>query len=254
MVKFTNEDKLKDLFKDGQTIMFSGMSGYGYPPRIISAIKNSDAKDLTLIYIENNSLFDKKFDDVTEIIKVPGKVKKIICSHLGKLSLKENLHYVEDIEVEVYPMGVLAQKMQAGANGVKGILIDFKLASIYRDAEYLKENTLYAGGKIPKVSVSGMAKTTQVELLSVNAVGTFEKALNADFGCILAENVDKFGRVNYNRTKYNSKDVIKAAEVGIIEYEHLMDEVDFDHVDIESPWVHYAIPSADAKVKVTKGK
>ena len=238
MVKFTNEDKLKDLFKDGQTIMFSGMSGYGYPPGIISAIKNSDAKDLTLIYIENNSLFDKKFDDVTEIIKVPGKVKKIICSHLGKL----------------YPMGILAQKMQAGANGVKGILIDFKLASIYRDAEYLKENTLYAGGKIPKVSVSGMAKTTQVELLSVNAVGTFEKALNADFGCILAENVDKFGRVNYNRTKYNSKDVIKAAEVGIIEYEHLMDEVDFDHVDIESPWVHYAIPSADAKVKVTKGK
>ena len=40
---------LQGLLRDGMTIMIGGFMGVGAPPRLISALLNSNVKDLTLI-------------------------------------------------------------------------------------------------------------------------------------------------------------------------------------------------------------
>lgn len=213
-MQFVSLEELSRIFRDRQSIAISGMSGVGYPPEIIKAIIESGAKDLTLVYIENNSLFDQVHDDVTEIIK-NGQCKKIICSHLGKLSLKENLHYVENVDVEVLPMGTLSLKLQAGANGIPGIMLDKSLVEVYRDKEYIEKNIL-----------NGMV---------------FEEAINCDIGCSLVENISDNGLCQFDRkSQYNSGDILRCAEIGIVEYENLVNMYPRE-CDIEHCWVDYAI-------------
>ena len=75
------KDLLELNLKDNMTIMIGGIGGGGYPRQLIRLIKNSNVSNLTLIFIEFNAVKDPYL--CIADLALSGKVKKIICSHLG---------------------------------------------------------------------------------------------------------------------------------------------------------------------------
>jgi acetate CoA/acetoacetate CoA-transferase alpha subunit len=204
---------IKDFLKDGQTIMISGIDSSYYPKKLINEIKESGVKDLTLIYIEDNSELDPAGDPMDLILN--GQVRKLVTSHLGYLA-KTFRNYLE--EVELVSMGSLAFRMQAGANNIPGIVLPLDLVKIYRSKEYLEENS---------------------NLIIHHHDGDYimEPALNADISIVDADNFDPDSHnVSYNGTTYNGADVARAGKICFVEY-HQEKKIGYDDVDIPSAYV-----------------
>lgn len=202
----TRNNLLELNLKDNMTIMIGGIGGGGYPRQLIRLIKNSNVSNLTLIFIEFNAVKDP--DICIADLALSGKVKKIICSHLG--CIFNNKELLNSLEVEIFPMGVLSQKIQAGANKLPGIMVSKEIASIYRDDEYLNKN-LFNGF-------------------------VFEEALRADISIIHADKCDRHGNLYYDGPMYNSKEVAAAGDICYADVKSKT-KFDFDLVGIPSAWV-----------------
>lgn len=208
---------IKEYLRDGMTIAISGIDSSYYPKKLVKAIKDSGVKDLTLIYIENNADFDKEGDPIELILN--GQVKKLITSHLGYLA-KTWQDYLQ--EVELLPMDVLAFKMQAGANGLPGIVYKKDYTDLYRDGRMAEKYTSF--------------KFKDEEYV-------MEPSLYADLGIIYADFYDKDSKnCVWDGTAYNCPDVARMSKECIVEYGDTYTS-DFDNVDLPGQYVTDAIQS-----------
>ena len=200
---------------DGMTIAVGGIGGAGYPRTLIKAILESDVKDLTLIFIEFNAQKDPEI--CLADLATSGKVKKVICSHMG--CVFNNKELINSLEIELFPMGILSQKIQAGANNIPGIVVDENIAAIYRSKDYLVDN-----------------------YVSSNEEFIFEPSLRADLAIIEADYIDKNYNAYYTRTMYNSAEISKCAKKCVVEVlDDKKHDCKFDMVDIEFPWINGVI-------------
>ena len=76
--KLIDIEQATEYFRDGMTIMIGGFMGVGAPPRLISALLNSNVKDLTLISTDTAFV-----DTGVGPLVASGRVKKVIASHIG---------------------------------------------------------------------------------------------------------------------------------------------------------------------------
>lgn len=209
----------EELIKDGMTIAISGMGSLGYPRELIRQLRDiiikKNTKDLTLIYIENNAVPDEDID--ISAICLPEHVKEVHLSHLGIMFKDEE--FLSKVKVNIYPMGVLCQKIKAGSMHIPGILIEKKIGELYRDNDYLVKNIINLNDK-------------EVVL---------EEAFKADLGIITATTGDKYGNLSFNRSEYNSHDIAQMSDYCIAEVEEVVDMIEYDKVDIENCWINNII-------------
>lgn len=213
----SNKTSLSKHIKDGMTILVSGIDSFGYPKMLVEEIIESGAKNLTLAYIETNAELDKEHDPADIVLN--HQVSHLITSHMGALAKGFN-EYLDSIEL--LPMGVFCQKVQAAGNNLPGIMVDYNLASCYRDEKYLSLHTYVNNGK--KM--------------------VFEEAIKADIGII---DVDKMHlptfHCMYDGTATNSQDIAKASKLCFAEYHKLVANYDFDGVDIPGFYITDAVKS-----------
>lgn len=104
---------LAEVVKDGMIIAVGGFGLSGIPNRLITALRDSGAKNLTIV--SNNMGIDGKGLGVLLENK---QVTKVLASYVGENKLFAQQFLNGDLEVEFVPQGTLAERLRAGGVGV----------------------------------------------------------------------------------------------------------------------------------------
>jgi 3-oxoacid CoA-transferase subunit A len=111
----TASDAMAGLCKDGVTVMSGGFGLCGIPENLIAAMRDSGAKDLTVI--SNNAGVDGF--GLGQLLETK-QVKKMISSYVGENKEFERQYLGGELELEFNPQGTLAERIRAGGAGIPG--------------------------------------------------------------------------------------------------------------------------------------
>lgn len=128
--KLIDIEQATEYFRDGMTIMIGGFMGVGAPPRLISALLNSNVKDLTLISTDTAFV-----DTGVGPLVASGRVKKVIASHIGTNPETGRRMISGEMEVELVPQGTLAERIRCGGAGLGGFLTPTGVGTVVEDGK-----------------------------------------------------------------------------------------------------------------------
>lgn len=191
-------NKLSDLtalahVRSGQTVMVGGFGAPGTPFTLIEALLALDVNDLVLVKADAN----EGGMGISRLIEAK-RVKKIIISHLGLNSVVIGMKNRQEVAVEFYPQGILAEKIRAGGAGLVAILTDIGIATIIRENKQV-------------VEIDGREALV-------------EPALRADVALIHAAVADRAGNLVFAKTSRNFSPLMAmAADRVIVEAERVVE-------------------------------
>ncbi|WP_428418310.1 CoA transferase subunit A [Methylibium sp.] len=215
---------LDGVVKDGQLLAVGGFGLCGIPEALIDALRDSGAKDLTVI--SNNAGVDGfglgKLLDTRQI-------KKMISSYVGENKEFERQFLAGELELEFTPQGTLAEKLRAGGAGIP--------------AFYTKTGvgTMVAEGK----------ETREFD----GAVYVMERSLLPEVSLVKAWKADKSGNLLFRRTARNfNPAVAMAGKVTIVEVEEIVETGRFDPDAVHLPgiYVHRIVLNANPEKRIEK--
>jgi 3-oxoadipate CoA-transferase alpha subunit len=195
--------------QDGATIMVSGFGEAGAPSRLMEAIIDQGAKEITAI--SNNA--GESFHGLAKLI-AEKRVTKVICSFPGaaKKAVVKDLYAVGEIELEIVPQGTLSERIRAAGAGIGGF---------YTPTSY--------GTKL------GEGKETR------NFDGkdcVLEYALHADFAFIKAKFGDRWGNLTYDKSARNfGPSMAMAGKITVVQVDKIVGLGDLDPESIITPGI-----------------
>ena len=193
---------LAGLIRDGITIMAGGFGLCGIPSALIDAIRDSGAKDLTVI--SNNCGID---DAGLGLLLQTRQIKKMISSYVGENATFARQFLAGELEIEFNPQGTLAERIRAGGAGIPAFYTRTGVG------------TQIAEGK----EVRNFGDSSYV----------LETGLRADLAIVHAWKADTEGNLVYRKTARNFNPVMAAAaDVTVAEVEILVEpgQIDPDHI------------------------
>lgn len=178
--KTTPIEQMIAKIPDNSSIMLGGFGSSGTPFSLMDELLNQGQTGLTLIKNDTN----QTHIGIYKLVKA-GQVSKIITTHIGLNPLVMALAESGELDVELCPQGIMAERIRCRGVGVKGFLSDIGLGTEYADTR-------------EKVTVNG---------------GTFlfEPALGADFALIHAWTADTFGNMQFNTAGINFSPIMAMA-------------------------------------------
>lgn len=180
MKKVISAQEAAAMVKDGMTIMIGGFLAAGSALKVIEAIAEGPAKDLTIIC--NDASYP---DRGSGRLIAAGKVKKLIASHIGTNPMAVEGLNNKTLEIEFVPQGSLAEKVRAGGAGLGGVLTPTGLGTIIAEGKEV-------------ITIDGK------EFL-------LEKPLHADLALIGASKADADGNLVYRGTTNNFNPMMATA-------------------------------------------
>ena len=210
----TPEAALADV-PSGAVILVAGFGGVGRPEGLLRALRENGAVDLTLVYAHGVwEVPAGTVDGVTELV-ASGRVRKLISPlpfPPGRGGIVERLHREGQLEIEVIPQGILAERLRAGGAGLGGVFLP--------DAG----GTRFAVGR----------ESREIDGQPV----TLEWPLRADFALIKARAGDRLGNLVYAGTDRNWGPVMAmSAGVTIAEVSELLEPGDLDPELVITPGI-----------------
>ncbi|MBM3269694.1 MAG: CoA transferase subunit A [Candidatus Sericytochromatia bacterium] len=199
---------LKDILRDGMTIMAGGFGLCGIPENLIGAIRESGVKNLT--FVSNNAGVS---DYGLGLLMQTRQIRKMISSYVGENKLFEQQVLEGILEVELTPQGTLAEKIRAGGAGIP---------AFYTPTGY---GTKVAEGKEAR-EFDGKWYV-------------LERALRADLAIVKAYKGDAWGNLVYRKATRNFNPVMAtAADVVIAEVEHIVEVGALDPDCVHTPGIY----------------
>ena len=199
---------LDGLLRDGMTIMSGGFGLCGIPENLISAIRDSGVKDLTVV--SNNCGVD---DFGLGLMLQTRQIKKMISSYVGENAEFERQYLSGELELEFNPQGTLAERIRAGGAGIP---------AFFTKTGY---GTLVAKGKETREFNGEMY--------------VMESGLTADLSIVKAWKGDRSGNLIFRRTARNFNPMMAtAAKVCIAEVEELVEVGSLDPDQIHTPAIY----------------
>ena len=199
---------IKDIIKDGMLIHAGGFGLCGIPENLIAAIKESGAKNLTIV--SNNCGVD---DFGLGLLLKNGQIKKMIASYVGENKTFEKMYLDGTLELELNPQGTLAERIRAGGAGIPAFYTKTGIGTMVADGKETKE---FNGQQY-----------------------IMEEALFADLAIIKGYKADKSGNIIYNKTARNFNPVMaSAAKITIAEVEEIVENGDLDSNNIHTPSIY----------------
>lgn len=197
----------------GHSIMIGGFGIPGTPILLLKEIVRMNINNLTLIKNDAN----EAGIGISELIE-NGQAHKLIASHLGLNTKVISMMNDGDLEIELFPQGILAEKVRAGGAGLLGIVTDIGIDTILRDNRLVIECD--AGD------------------------GLFEPSLRADYALIHAAKADKAGNVIYEKSARNFNPLMAtAADCVIVEAEEIVEigALDPDHIHTPGAFIDHVV-------------
>ena len=198
---------LADVLKDGMTLMSGGFGLCGVPMSLIEAVRESGAKDLTVI--SNNAGIDGVG---LGILLETRQIKKMISSYVGENKLFAEQFLSGELELEFNPQGTLAERIRAGGAGIPAFFTKTGVGTIIAEGKELRE---FDGDTY-----------------------VMERGLFADVALVHAYKGDLEGNLVYRKTARNFNPMMAtAAKLTIAEVEHLFEPGEMDADAIHTPGI-----------------
>lgn len=214
--------------EDGATIAIGGFFAGGVPRTLLNALIDKGTKELTLCCGSGPLLGAK---DVLDRLVENRQIKKVIDSYaLFRSATKGAQHAFEqyvrsgDIELEIYPMGTLAEKYRAAGAGIPAFFTPTGGGSL------VEQNTL--------TNIEGHREEKEVRVIHGHAC-ILEYALKPDFAFVHAYRSDPEGNLQYRKTARNFNHVMAmAADVTIVESENIIASGELDPEMVHTPGIY----------------
>lgn len=210
---------LDGLVRDGMTVVVGGFGLCGIPEKLILALRDSGAKDLTAV--SNNAGVD---DWGLGLLLQTRQIRKMISSYVGENAEFERQFMSGELELEFCPQGTLAERMRAGGAGIPGFFTKTGVGTVVAEG---KEHKEFDG---------------QTYIL--------ERGIRADLALVKAWKADKSGNLIYRKTARNFNPM--AATCGkttVAEVEEIVETGDLDPDSVITPgiFVHRIVKTVSEK-------
>ena len=145
---------LEGLVADGQTLAVGGFGLCGIPEALIAALRDSGARDLTVI--SNNAGVD---GFGLGVLLATRQIRKMISSYVGENREFERQYLSGELELEFNPQGTLAERLRAGGAGIPAfftrtgygtLVAEGKETRRFGDHDYVMETALVADVSLVK--------------------------------------------------------------------------------------------------------
>jgi 3-oxoacid CoA-transferase subunit A len=196
---------------DGASLAVGGFGLCGVPIKLIDALLEQGAKNLTTI--SNNCGVD---DQALGVLLYAGRITRTISSFVGGNKELARLYLSGELEVELTPQGTLAERLRAGGHGIPAFYTPTGVG------------TMVAEGGIPirydaegNVVVTSDAKETR---RFGDRDYVLETALTADYGLVRAAVGDRHGNLVFHESARNFNPLAgMAGRITIAEIEELVE-------------------------------
>ena len=213
---------LQGIVKDGQLLAVGGFGLCGIPEALIDALRDSGAKDLTVI--SNNAGVDGF--GLGKLLSTR-QISKMISSYVGENKEFERQYLAGELQLEFTPQGTLAEKLRAGGAGIPAFFTKTGVGTIVADG---KETRDFNGQKY-----------------------VMELALNPEVSLVKAWKADKSGNLMFRRTARNfNPNVAQAGKITVVEVEEIVETGTFDPDAIHLPgiFVHRIVLNAHPEKRI----
>jgi len=191
---------------DGATILLGGFGDQGLPCWMLEAIREKGVKDLTVVH-NGSGAGDWALGGLIK----DGRVRKLIASfpnNPGGTSFQD-LYLKGEIELELVPQGMLAERIRAAGAGLGGFFT-------------------------PTAAGTELAKGKETRIID-GREHVFEKPLHADFAFIRAHRGDRIGNLTYRMTMRNfNVPMATAANFVAAEVDELVPVGAISHEDVHT--------------------
>jgi len=206
---YRNADQaLEGIIKNGLTIAAGGFGLCGIPEKLILAIRDSKASNLT--FVSNNAGVD---EFGLGLLLQTRQIRKMISSYVGENATFERQFLAGELEVELTPQGTLAEKLRAGGAGIPAFYTRTGFATQLTEG---KDTRLFNGREY-----------------------VLEESIVADVAIVKAWKADPAGNVIFRYTANNfNQACAKAGKVTIVEVEEIVDTGQLDPHQIHLPGIY----------------
>ena len=213
---------LQGIVKDGQLLAVGGFGLCGIPEALIDALRDSGAKNLTVI--SNNAGVDGF--GLGKLLTTR-QISKMISSYVGENKEFERQYLAGELQLDFTPQGTLAEKLRAGGAGIPAFFTKKGVGTIVADGKEIRE---FNGQKY-----------------------VMELALNPEVSLVKAWKADKSGNLMFRRTARNfNPNVAQAGKVTVVEVEEIVETGTFDPDTIHLPgiFVHRIVLNAHPEKRI----
>ena len=215
-------EALRDIVRDGITLAVGGFGLCGIPEALIAALRDSGAKDLTVI--SNNAGVDGF--GLGQLLTTR-QIRKMISSYVGENKEFERQFLGGELELEFNPQGTLAERLRAGGAGIPAFFTRTGYGTVVAEG---KETREFDGHRY-----------------------VMETALKADVSLVKAWKADEAGNLVFRRTARNFNPACAmAGKVCVAEVEEVveMGAIDPDHVHLPGIYVDRIVLNATPEKRI----
>ena len=213
---------LADIVRDGQTLAVGGFGLCGIPESLIAALRDTGAKDLTVI--SNNAGVDGF--GLGQLLSTR-QIRKMISSYVGENKEFERQYLAGELELEFNPQGTLAERLRAGGAGIPAFFTRTGVGTIVAEG---KETREFDGKQY-----------------------VLETALKSDVSLVKAWKADRAGNLVFRKTSRNfNPAVAMAGTVTVAEAEIIVEigEIDPDQVHLPGIYVDRLVHNANPEKRI----
>ncbi|MFL6682278.1 MAG: CoA transferase subunit A [Burkholderiaceae bacterium] len=213
---------LQGIVKDGQLLAVGGFGLCGIPEALIDALRDSGAKDLTVI--SNNAGVDGF--GLGKLLATR-QISKMISSYVGENKEFERQYLAGELKLDFTPQGTLAEKLRAGGAGIPAFFTKTGVGTIVAEGKEIRE---FNGQQY-----------------------VMELALNPEVSLVKAWKADKSGNLMFRRTARNfNPNVAQAGKITVAEVEEIVETGTFDPDQVHLPgiFVHRIVLNAHPEKRI----
>jgi 3-oxoacid CoA-transferase subunit A len=213
---------LQGIVKDGQLLAVGGFGLCGIPEALIDALRDSGAKNLTVI--SNNAGVDGF--GLGKLLATR-QISKMISSYVGENKEFERQYLAGELQLEFTPQGTLAEKLRAGGAGIPAFFTKTGVGTIVAEGKEIRE---FDGEQY-----------------------VMERSLKPDVSLVKAWKADKSGNLLFRRTARNfNPNVAQAGKLTVVEVEEIVETGTFDPDQVHLPgiFVHRIVLNAHPEKRI----
>jgi 3-oxoacid CoA-transferase subunit A len=210
---------LEGLTFDGMTVMSGGFGLCGIPEHLIAALRDSGAKDLTVI--SNNAGVDGF--GLGQLLGTR-QIAKMISSYVGENKEFERQYLAGELQLEFNPQGTLAERIRAGGAGIPAFFTATGVGTLVAEGKEVRD---FDGRKY-----------------------VMETGLVADLAIVKAWKADERGNLVFRKTARNFNPMMATAgKVTVVEVEEIVPvgSIDPDHIHTPGVYVDRLIQTVSEK-------
>src|SRR3954466_3539071 len=160
------------VVRSGQLMAVGGFGLCGIPEALITALRDSGVKDLTVI--SNNAGVDGF--GLGQLL-VTRQIRKMISSYVGENKEFERQYLAGELELEFTPQGTLAEKMRAGGAGIPAFFTKTGVGTMVAEGKeqrefdgetYVMERSLVPDVSLVKAAVADKSGNLRFRLTARN--------------------------------------------------------------------------------------